>query len=684
MPLTGLKISLNEYKRLIEKDINRAKKDSIYGGLLDNLSKLTDMTQKYYTYNADGKHPTLYAKDYKDLIKVYSALAKSCNDFLDDDRKKDRLEEKRVNIIKNLFSCVQKDLKGLVKTDKEKPLTLSDIVKEARVKTVDLSDKKLGRVGGALSARIPLKSASGVEGFFTKKVVFDYDGSFQDIMDKLDKDLPEVFRKGFQSKKSREYFFDNLVMFRDLDLNSPDKEIKENSYRSLAMAINSLNNSMSEDNIVDMLKKDPQFATSMLEIQQKYSALGVQRDMNNVIGISSNNCRLDQRNSAMSDVASLLGMQGIIAKSIPMNIVHDGKVYEGTFMEKAKGEDIGHLTKDSLALQVDADSFNHPTGLKQLADLQILDYICGNVDRHDANLMYQFKEVNGKVVLDGICGFDNDSSFGTKLFETTKGVKELTPLSGIVNMSMSCYEALKALSTDALRVVLADKLNKEEIDAVCKRIDLLDKKIEAKQINLVADDAWGKGGVTYDKLSAGFRGISATIKNAIKTIDISKEAFESLKEKKSSLNYVSGKDVTDMAETRFEEIYGKLEEFENKTGKLKSKFHKNSEEYMNMMTSLKEALDFGKEIKAKLELNENVDLKKYQEFAKFVVDLGTTSQSYIDAKNISQFTEMGKDRIALATEMRNLAQENFAIKEMPVKKDVEPKELKQPEEEMQL
>ena len=229
MPLTGLKISLNEYKRLIEKDINRAKKDSIYGGLLDNLSKLTDMTQKYYTYNADGKYPTLYAKDYKDLIKVYSALAKSCNDFLDNDRKKDRLEEKRVNIIKNLFSCVQKDLKGLVKTDKEKPLTLSDIVKEARVKTVDLSDKKLGRVGGALSSRIPLKSASGVEGFFTKKVVFDYDGSFQDIMDKLDKDLPEVFRKGFQSKKSREYFFNNLVMFRDLDLNSPDKEIKENS-----------------------------------------------------------------------------------------------------------------------------------------------------------------------------------------------------------------------------------------------------------------------------------------------------------------------------------------------------------------------------------------------------------------------------------------------------------------------
>ena len=45
---------------------------------------------------------------------------------------------------------------------------------------------------------------------------------------------------------------------------------------------------------------------------------------------------------------------------------------------------------------------------------------------------------------------------------------------------------------------------------------------------------------------------------------------------------------------------------------------------------------------------------------------------------------MGRDRIALATEMRNLAQENFPIKEMPVKENTEPKEMKQPEEEMQL
>ena len=53
----------------------------------------------------------------------------------------------------------------------------------------------------------------------------------------------------------------------------------------------------------------------------------------------------------------------------------------------------------------------------------------------------------------------------------------------------------------------------------------------------------------------------------------------------------------------------------------------------------------------------------------------------MSAKNLSQFTELGKDRIALAADMRDLAQENFAIKEAApeVKK---PEAVKEPEPKM--
>ena len=59
----------------------------------------------------------------------------------------------------------------------------------------------------------------------------------------------------------------------------------------------------------------------------------------------------------------------------------------------------------------------------------------------------------------------------------------------------------------------------------------------------------------------------------------------------------------------------------------------------------------------------------------------------MSAKNLFQHTELGKDRFALATDMRNLAQENFAIKEMPAKGNAEvkkPEEVKAPEQIMML
>ena len=102
-----------------------------------------------------------------------------------------------------------------------------------------------------------------------------------------------------------------------------------------------------------------------------------------------------------------------------------------------------------------------------------------------------------------------------------------------------------------------------------------------------------------------------------------------------------------------------------------------------MLRSLKGALDSGKDIKEALQNNENVNLEQFKEFAQTVVALGISSQEYMSAKNLSQRTELGKDRFALATDMRDLAQENFAIKEAApeVKK---PEAVKEPEQRMML
>jgi hypothetical protein len=341
-----------------------------------------------------------------------------------------------------------------------------------------------------------------------------------------------------------------------------------------------------------------------------------------------------------------------------------------------------------MMMQTDKDSFNHPEGLKALANLQVLDYICGNIDRHMANMLYQFgKDRNGKVVLTGVCGIDNDTSFGTKLFTVEeKSGKEITPLSEIRNITTSCYEAIKNISLDTLKVVLADKLSAEELDAVCRRTALLKGKVAEMEddiekglktdLNVVPDREWGQRGYTYDRLTNKPIGITKWITKVVDYVGMKKKDLSTLPEKSDEITYTDGKDVTDQVEFKFQEIYNKLEGFVTRADGLRRKTHVNSKEYNNMLRSLKSALDTGKGIKDSLGDNNKLDIESFNAFAKTVVDLGAASQNYMSAKNLSQFTDLGKDRMALATDMRNLAQENFEVKEMPAKENPE---VKQPD-----
>ena len=120
MALTNFKISMSEYKRLVEKDAKMAGDGTVYGIFLSNLFNLTNLTEKYFTRDENGNLPILKAEDYKSLIDSYIKLGESCNKFLGEDHPKNKLENKRVHMIKQLSKYIGKDLQGLIKADKEK------------------------------------------------------------------------------------------------------------------------------------------------------------------------------------------------------------------------------------------------------------------------------------------------------------------------------------------------------------------------------------------------------------------------------------------------------------------------------------------------------------------------------------------------------------------------------------
>ena len=123
--------------------------------------------------------------------------------------------------------------------------------------------------------------------------------------------------------------------------------------------------------------------------------------------------RNDNKNSAMYDVAKLLGCENLVAKAVPMVVVNGDRVIKGTFMEHAEGSDRANPQTDDLILNIDPKVAMYNKNLyRDLADMQVIDYICGNIDRHKQNMIYKTEKTDdGIVKITGITAIDNDASF---------------------------------------------------------------------------------------------------------------------------------------------------------------------------------------------------------------------------------------------------------------------------------
>ena len=187
--------------------------------------------------------------------------------------------------------------------------------------------------------------------------------------------------------------------------------------------------------------------------------------------------RYDHRNSAMSAVAGLMGMNKLIARSENMKFLdEDGNEVEGTFMEFADGLDLHG--KDGLKEfnKVADDPFAPPCkALPRIADLQAFDYLCGNVDRHGGNMSYKVDE-NGKFV--DIVAFDNDTSFGTLPIDPKTGRFRQAGIQDLKVISKPMSRKLMSLTPEMLKFSLRGRgLTDPEIQASCDRLAELQQAI---------------------------------------------------------------------------------------------------------------------------------------------------------------------------------------------------------------
>jgi len=403
-------------------------------------------------------------------------------------------------VVDKLHHLMAKDYEALAEYDEKQPRSLPELQESTRTLTVDLRGKKLSTVGNMQNSRIPMTVADSTgrkrRGFFTKATYFEPKKDFQKLIDKAkaacttneQRAALDGFLSAYRNRRAGSktfsgskidaktgdaYMLGRLVM--ELDDQFGDFPKLSTDQTKAVLAMGGIGPELLPKEALKVMQQ------GLTELKNKVSL-----DINGERLEIEEGTRLDNRNTAMSAVAGLLGCSDAVCKSENMRFIgEDGKVTEGTFMEYAHGTDLYKNRK--LFRHVSANAFqneeNRKKVFRQIADVQVLDYICMNEDRHPGNMMYDIDD-NGQ--LRGIQCFDNDSSFGR-----SSGSKLKAAQLKVVTESMA--KRLQGITPKMLKFALRGRgLSEEEMNAAGKRLTKIKNAIKDGQIATVKDEDLGK------------------------------------------------------------------------------------------------------------------------------------------------------------------------------------------------
>ena len=198
--------------------------------------------------------------------------------------------------------------------------------------------------------------------------------------------------------------------------------------------------------------------------------------------------RLNERSIATSVMAGLLGCPDLVAQAQKARTGTGADAKDGLFMETAGG-----INGNSLRTKLKESDWKTrgcaPNVKRQLADMQILDLICGQCDRHANNIMWE-TDANGYPI--SIKGIDHDMSFG--VFDVEARGESASHLGLVRVVDQKTYEFVENLAKPENRALIEykfkDLLGEKEIDALWGRIDTMARWLKQDAVRKVQPEEW--------------------------------------------------------------------------------------------------------------------------------------------------------------------------------------------------
>lgn len=347
-------------------------------------------------------------------------------------------------------------------------------------------DAKLSTVGGAMNQRHALSYAeNGAEkkAFFTEASTVSFRRSYQTLFAYAIEQNPKYAHPLTQI---RDYYSSKVQDYDEEGILSSFSSLPPASVSSLPFEQMGIGEAeaaaLTQDDLFEQVWND-------LCIEQLKKANAVYS--NYLMSKMTPGGTVDKRNVAMSKVAEALG-SGVIAKCTAAQVSRGERIVDGVLMEAVDGVCKSTLKDSPLAALSQEQRYhamNTPQGLKSLAELQVMDFICLNTDRHQNNLFYQFEGLDtDSPKLVGVKGIDNDFSFMNKSLSASEAPTEhMTPLEDITVIPKELAEKLQ--DANAVQKIVKDLkscgLSDGEIEKTKERIAQLNGAIRDGKLEVV-------------------------------------------------------------------------------------------------------------------------------------------------------------------------------------------------------
>ena len=456
-----------------------------------SVNELMEVMGPYQIAQGNGQYRPITPEAYKRIEAYFDQAVASVNEYAKEQNNGPEDEMRRQlmkNFNKEFLGKAYIEYKNVKPNPNE---SLKDAMEHFRYQNVELSGAELQRLGGNLSSRVQLNidlDGTNTRGVFTKRSAYDPRGQLNAIIDEMSTKYGKF--ASFFAAMDDPAFLKNGIYGNDTAvlMNCQENTVYDSSPEERERALWDYYDSVRMGQYpalrqeFEKYRADPEFFTALFDYSLKAEKLSTSLTVNELMLNLKPGENVDGRNSAMSSVANLLGVNDLIAKSKQIAVKMPGGGFQtGTFMEFVESKDITNVDSIDEMRILGLDAYESKDVKVQLANLQVLDYVCGNVDRHLGNILYKFDPQTHKLT--SIKGIDNDASFTKRRLGNADSLSQLPSIQRMRVIDQDMATKLLSIDDGMLEATLHGYgLSEEEVAAASDRLHHLQDAIRAASI----------------------------------------------------------------------------------------------------------------------------------------------------------------------------------------------------------